>query len=79
MRSRIALVFSTFLQERTAVRVVGMLRARGLALPRRDRDGDTVWRAPTIAAVTTILRNPAYAGAVRPELPDAHHTWVLAT
>lgn len=63
VRSRIALVFSAFLTERTAVRVVGVLRARGLALPRRDRHGDTVWRAPTIAAVTTILRNPAYAGA----------------
>src|SRR3954454_4106051 len=22
-----------------------------------------------------MLRHPAYAGAVRPELPDAHHTW----
>jgi hypothetical protein len=63
VRSRIALVFSAFLRERTAVRVVGLLRARGLALPRRDRRGDMVWRAPTIAAVTTILRNPAYAGA----------------
>lgn len=63
VRSRIALVFSTFLQRRTAVQVVGVLRARGLALPRRDRHGETCWRAPTIAAVTTILRNPAYAGA----------------
>jgi DNA invertase Pin-like site-specific DNA recombinase len=63
VRSRIALVLSTFLRERTAVRVVGMLRARGLALPRRDRHGDTAWRPPTIAAVTAILRNPAYAGA----------------
>jgi hypothetical protein len=63
VRSRIALVFSAFLRERTAVRVVGVLRARGLALPRRDRHGDTVWRAPTVAAVATILRNPAYAGA----------------
>jgi len=63
VRSRIALVLSTFLQARTAVRVVGVLRARGLALPRRGRHGDMVWRAPTIAAVTTILRNPAYAGA----------------
>ncbi len=63
VRSRIALVFSAFLQHRTAVRVAGALRARGLALPRRDRHGDTCWRAPTIAAVTAILRNPAYAGA----------------
>ena len=63
VRARIALVFSTFLERRTAVRVVGMLRTRDLALPRQDRHGDTCWRAPTIAAVTAILRNPAYAGA----------------
>ncbi|MBC9180119.1 recombinase family protein [Pseudoroseomonas ludipueritiae] len=63
VRSRIALVFSTFLERRTTVRVVGLLRARDLTLPRRDQHGDICWRAPTIAAVTSILRNPAYAGA----------------
>jgi hypothetical protein len=31
-----------------------------------------------VSAVIAILKNPAYAGAVRPELPDAHHTWGLA-
>ncbi len=63
VRSRIALVFSSFLQLRTTVRVTNLLRTRGLALPRSDRHGGTCWRAPTIAAVTAILRNPAYAGA----------------
>jgi DNA invertase Pin-like site-specific DNA recombinase len=63
VRSRIALVFSSFLQLRTAVQVTNLLRTRELDLPRSDRHGGTCWRAPTIAAVTTILRNPAYAGA----------------
>jgi DNA invertase Pin-like site-specific DNA recombinase len=63
VRSRIALVFSSFLQLRTAVRVTNLLRTRELAVPRSDRHGGTFWRAPTIAAVTTMLRNPAYAGA----------------
>ena len=63
VRSRIALVFSSFLQLRTTVRITNLLRTRGLALPRSDRHGGTLWRAPTIAAVTAILRNPAYAGA----------------
>src|SRR6478609_6004527 len=63
VRSRITLVFSSFLQLRTAVRVTNLLRTRELALPRSDRHGGTFWRASTIAAVTTMLRNPAYAGA----------------
>src|SRR3954447_968611 len=63
VQARIALVFDTFLQRRTAVRVVRTLHERGLALPRRDRDGQTCWRRPTIPAVTTMLKNPAYAGA----------------
>jgi hypothetical protein len=54
------------------------LRARGLNLPRREPCGDISWTPPTAGAVRRMLRNPAYAGAVRPELPEAHHTWVLA-
>src|SRR6478609_8320361 len=63
VQARIALVFDIFLQRRTAVRVVRTLHERGLALPRRDRDGQPCRRRPTIPAVTTMLKNPAYAGA----------------
>src|SRR5207247_4333498 len=35
----------------------------GLRLPRRDRFGEVVWKRPTIAAILTILKHPAYAGA----------------
>src|SRR5712691_3239702 len=38
------------------------LPAGGLRLPRRQRNCETVWRTPTVAAVIAILRNPAYAG-----------------
>ena len=34
-----------------------------LLLPRRDRFGDLVWKAPRVAAVLAILKHPAYAGA----------------
>ena len=37
-----------------------------------------VWKLPVYSSVLRILTNPIYAGAVRPELPEAHHTWVLA-
>src|ERR671912_460494 len=41
IQARIALVFATFLQVRTAMAVVRTLQARGLTLPRRDRHGGT--------------------------------------
>jgi hypothetical protein len=52
-----------------------MFNAQGLDLPRRDRHGDLRWTRASVSAVIAILKNPAYAGAVRPELSDAHHTW----
>jgi DNA invertase Pin-like site-specific DNA recombinase len=58
----IALVFQTFLERRAASQVVRLLREQGLRLPRRHRNCATVWRTPTVAAVISILRNPAYAG-----------------
>jgi hypothetical protein len=44
-------------------------------VPRRDRFGEVSWRTPTDGMISAILKHPAYAGAVRPELPDPHHTW----
>ena len=58
----ITLVFQTFLERRSASQVVRFLRDQGLRLPRRHRNRETVWRIPTVAAVITILRHPAYAG-----------------
>jgi DNA invertase Pin-like site-specific DNA recombinase len=62
IQARIALVFTTFLQVRTAMAVVRTLHARELALPRRDRHGDISWRPATLMAVVGMLKNPAYAG-----------------
>jgi DNA invertase Pin-like site-specific DNA recombinase len=58
----LGLVFQTFLERRSASQVVRLFREHGLRLPRRHRNCETVWRTPTVAAVITILRNPAYAG-----------------
>src|SRR6266508_602451 len=63
VQDRIALVFATFLRLRSASKVLQFLNAQGLALPRRDRFGDLVWRPPTVAAILAMLKNPAYAGA----------------
>lgn len=62
IQARIALVFATFLEVRTAMAVVRTLQAHGLTLPRRDRHGDIRWRPATLMAVVGMLRNPAYAG-----------------
>jgi DNA invertase Pin-like site-specific DNA recombinase len=58
----IMLVFQTFLLRKSASQVVRLLHDQGLRLPRRHRNCETLWRTPTLAAVVTILRNPAYAG-----------------
>ena len=57
------LVFSTFLQQRSASKVLQFFNAEDLRLPRHDRFGDVRWRKPTVAAILAILKNPAYAGA----------------
>src|SRR3954451_20287241 len=62
IQARIALVFATFLEVRTAMAVMRTLQARGLALPRRDRHGDVRWRPATLPAIVGMLKNPAYAG-----------------
>jgi DNA invertase Pin-like site-specific DNA recombinase len=63
VQERVGLVFSTFLEQRSAAQVLRTLREQGLSLPRRDRFGALVWRPPSLAAIIGILRNPAYAGA----------------
>jgi DNA invertase Pin-like site-specific DNA recombinase len=63
VRESIELVFSSFLQVRSAAAVMRLMVRRGLALPRHDYFQDIRWRRPTVSSVTTILKNPAYAGA----------------
>ncbi|MBP1807752.1 recombinase family protein [Rubellimicrobium aerolatum] len=63
VQARLGLVFESFLRLRSAVAAIRCLKAQDLDLPRRDRHGDLRWTRRTVAAVTTILKNPAYAGA----------------
>ncbi len=63
VQDRVALVFDSFLRLRTTTQVTRALHARDLMLPRSDRRGEIHWARPTRAAVTEMLKNPAYAGA----------------
>src|SRR5262245_47417611 len=63
VQQRLELVFSTFLQVRSASKTAKALNDQELSIPRRDRFGEVSWKRPTISAVLLILRNPAYAGA----------------
>jgi hypothetical protein len=62
-QARLVLVFETFLQCRSASKVVEVFNTHALLLPRRDRFGDLVWKTPRVAAILSILKHPAYAGA----------------
>jgi DNA invertase Pin-like site-specific DNA recombinase len=63
VQERLDLIFATFLQRRTASKVLRFFNDHDLLIPRRDRFGDLVWKKPSIAAILHILKNPAYAGA----------------
>jgi len=63
VQHRIALVFEQFLQRRSAAQVLRFFHRQQLELPRRSPPGEVVWKPPTIAAILSILQNPAYAGA----------------
>src|SRR6266545_3534650 len=63
VQDRIELVFTTFLERRSASKVLEFFNLHNLLLPRRDRFGVIVWKQPAIASILAMLKNPAYAGA----------------
>jgi DNA invertase Pin-like site-specific DNA recombinase len=63
VQDRLGLVFDTFLRVKSACKVLHYFNQHDLHLPRRNRFGDLVWKKPTVLAIWSILKNPAYAGA----------------
>jgi DNA invertase Pin-like site-specific DNA recombinase len=63
VQDRITLVFETFIKVKASSQVVCTFNAQGLLIPRQNRFGDISWRKPSIAAILSMLKNPAYAGA----------------
>ena len=64
---RITLVFSKFAELGSGSQVLRYFAKQRLKLPRRQTSGlyahDVIWKPPTLAAIHSILKNPAYAGA----------------
>jgi DNA invertase Pin-like site-specific DNA recombinase len=63
VQGRIDLVFTTFLRLRSIAKVVRYFTEERLLIPRRDSFGDVAWRKPSVGAIGSTLKNPAYAGA----------------
>lgn len=63
IQTRITLIFDTFLRVRSASQTLRYFNEQELSLPRYDRFRELHWKKPTIAAIVTTLKNPAYAGA----------------
>ena len=63
IQQRIQLIFDTFLQVKTANKTLHYLNQHNLKIPRYDTFRELAWRQPTISAITSTLKNPAYAGA----------------
>jgi DNA invertase Pin-like site-specific DNA recombinase len=63
VQQAIELVFRSFLELKSAAKVVRHFNEHSLRVPRQHRNEETVWRPASIAVVVAILRNPAYAGA----------------
>lgn len=63
VQNRLELVFRTFLRVKSANKVLQFFNQHNLHLPRCHHQRDLVWRRPSVAAILSILKNPAYAGA----------------
>jgi DNA invertase Pin-like site-specific DNA recombinase len=63
VQSRLKLIFATFLQVKSACKVLRFFKDQELLIPRKDRFGDVIWKNPSVSAIIQILNNPAYAGA----------------
>lgn len=63
VQHRLDLVFTTFLRLGSASKVVRYFNEQHLEIPRRDKFGELVWKRPSVAAILSTLKNPAYSGA----------------
>jgi len=62
VQRRIELIFETFLKVGSANKVCHFFNENNLLLPRQDVDKKISWKIPSVPAILSTLKNPAYAG-----------------
>ncbi len=55
-------VFNIFLRVKTISQTLAYFNKHGLMMPRYDKFHQLEWRKPTLATLSNVLKNPAYAG-----------------
>lgn len=55
-------VFDIFLRVKTIAQTLAYFNKHGLMMPRYDKFHQLYWRKPTLATLSNVLKNPAYAG-----------------
>jgi DNA invertase Pin-like site-specific DNA recombinase len=63
VQQRIELIFATLLERKSVSQTVRWFLSHDLLLPRRNTVGDIHWKRATAASISSIVNNPAYAGA----------------
>ena len=65
IQDRIALVFTSFLEQGSVAKVMRIFARGALGVPRRDRFGEAVWRPATLNRLNRILKNPGLCRGLR--------------
>jgi DNA invertase Pin-like site-specific DNA recombinase len=63
VQQAIDVVFDSFVKLKTAAKVLRHFCDKHLTIPKRHRNDETVWCAPSLSKIIGVLKNPAYAGA----------------
>ncbi|UCE07869.1 MAG: recombinase family protein [bacterium] len=63
IQDAIHLTFSKFHELGSANQVVSWYRTENISVPCRTKQGDIIWKLPTISTIEKVLKNPIYAGA----------------
>ncbi len=63
VQSRLDFIFTTFLEVKSASKVLRLFNNQELLIPKKDRFGEVCWKNPSVSGILQILKNPAYAGA----------------
>jgi len=73
VREVIRLIFDKFLELGSLRKVVRYLRANAIQVPRRRRRNRPLWTDATYTAITSLLKNPVYAGQYIFGQPNRSH------